>query len=47
MREDSEWKKHSDWRKDKARTLKSTRQMMKNGFPIESEWNGRKRSEVK
>lgn len=41
------WKKHSPWRRSKAQRLKSTRMMLLIGFPIESEWNGRKRAEVK
>jgi hypothetical protein len=41
------WKKHSDWRKAEAKRIRATRKMIKEGFPLESEWNGRKRAEVK
>jgi hypothetical protein len=30
------WKKHSPWRKSKAQRLKSTRLMLRVGFPVES-----------
>lgn len=45
-------KKGSDWRNDKARHLRSLRRILEkraDGYwwPLESMWNGRKRSEVK
>jgi hypothetical protein len=47
MKRESTWKRWSDWRKKKAERLKSTRLMLRIGFPLEVLWNGRKRSEVK